>query len=268
MGYRADLSKVSSFEVVSRIASLLAIRTAHRVFVLDVTRSIRLDTVRKILLFSLLLAGLCDQNLASTLQNAEKSGEPFKQLSLEQPGKIEFTTVSKGPVETTRTPTAISVITLEGIRRSGATSIPEMLRLVPGVEVARIDSSKWSNGVRGLPAWRLPRRQARRKSDLLNEVVVVRNSVEALNYLSGEGAYADRNTSAMAQVVLLDFKLPKLDGLEALRRIRADDRINGYGLGASSYVRKPGDFNQFSEAARQIGFYWTVLNERRRRGAR
>src|SRR5258708_30925974 len=121
--------------------------------------------------------------------------------------------------------------------------------------------------------------RALKKNNIRNEVVVARNGAEALDYLFGTGAYAGRNLSLMPQVVLLDLKLPKLDGLEVLRRVRADDRtkllpiviltssneemdrINGYGLGANSYVRKPVDFNQFSEAARQLGLYWLVLNE-------
>jgi two-component system response regulator len=121
--------------------------------------------------------------------------------------------------------------------------------------------------------------RALRKNNIRNEVVVARNGIEALDYLFGTGAHAGRNLSVMPQVVLLDLKLPKLDGLEVLRRVRADDRtkllpiviltssneevdrINGYGLGANSYVRKPVDFNQFSEEARQLGLYWLVLNE-------
>lgn len=121
--------------------------------------------------------------------------------------------------------------------------------------------------------------RALKKNNICNEVVVARNGAEALDYLFGSGAYAGRNLSTMPQVVLLDLKLPKLDGLEVLRRLRAhertkflpvviltssneeQDRINGYGLGANSYVRKPVDFNQFSEAARQLGLYWLVLNE-------
>jgi two-component system, response regulator len=121
--------------------------------------------------------------------------------------------------------------------------------------------------------------RALKKNNISNEVVVARNGVEALDYLFGTGAYAERNVKVMPQVILLDLKLPKLDGLEVLRRIRADDRtkllpiviltssneeldrIHGYGLGANSYVRKPVDFNQFSEAARQLGLYWLVLNE-------
>ena len=121
--------------------------------------------------------------------------------------------------------------------------------------------------------------RALKKNNVRNEVIVARNGAEALDYLFGTGAYAGRNLNAMPQVVLLDLKLPKLDGLEVLRRLRAHertkllpvviltssneemDRINGYGLGANSYVRKPVDFNQFSEAARQLGLYWLVLNE-------
>lgn len=121
--------------------------------------------------------------------------------------------------------------------------------------------------------------RALKKNNISNEVVVAHDGVEALDYLFGTGAYAGRNSNALPQVILLDLKLPKLDGLEVLRRLRTHertkllpvviltssneetDRINGYGLGANSYVRKPVDFNQFSEAARQLGLYWLVLNE-------
>jgi two-component system, response regulator len=121
--------------------------------------------------------------------------------------------------------------------------------------------------------------RALKKNNIRNEVVVARNGAEALDYMFGTGAYAGRDMNLMPQVVLLDLKLPKLGGLEVLRRLRANDRtklipvviltssneeqdrINGYGLGANSYVRKPVDFNQFSEAARQLGLYWLVLNE-------
>ena len=121
--------------------------------------------------------------------------------------------------------------------------------------------------------------RALKKNNISNEVVVARNGAEALDYLFGTGAYTGRNLSVMPQVVVLDLKLPKLDGLEVLRRVRSNDRtkllpiviltssneeadrINGYGLGANSYVRKPVDFNQFMEAARQLGLYWLVLNE-------
>jgi two-component system, response regulator len=121
--------------------------------------------------------------------------------------------------------------------------------------------------------------RALKKIDICNEVVVARNGAEALDYLFGTGAHAGRNLKLVPQIVLLDLKLPKLDGLEVLRRLRTNDRtkllpvviltssneeqdrINGYGLGANSYVRKPADFNQFSEAVRQLGLYWLVLNE-------
>jgi CheY-like chemotaxis protein len=121
--------------------------------------------------------------------------------------------------------------------------------------------------------------RALRKSKLLNEVVVARDGVEAWDYLIGKGQYADRDITKQPQVILLDLKLPKLDGLGLLRLIRNDtrtmllpvviltssneeqDRIDGYRLGANSYVRKPVDFGQFMEAAKQLGLYWLVLNE-------
>ena len=121
--------------------------------------------------------------------------------------------------------------------------------------------------------------RALNKNKILNEVVVARDGVQALDYLFGEGAHAGRDTKEMPQVVLLDLNLPKLDGLGVLRRLRADDRtkllpvviltssneeqdrINGYGMGANSYVRKPVDFDQFVTAAAQLGLYWLVLNE-------
>ncbi len=121
--------------------------------------------------------------------------------------------------------------------------------------------------------------RALRKNNIGNELAVVRDGVEALDFLFCTGAYADRDPRDKPQVILLDLKLPKVDGLEVLRRIRADekthvlpvviltssneeqDRIQGYSLGANSYVRKPVDFNQFIEAVRQLGLYWLVLNE-------
>jgi two-component system response regulator len=121
--------------------------------------------------------------------------------------------------------------------------------------------------------------RALKKNKIVNEVVVARDGVEALDYLFGEGIHAGRNTAEVPQVVLLDLKLPKLDGLGVLRRLRADDRtkllpvviltssnedqdrINGYDLGANSYVRKPVDFDQFVVAAAQLGLYWLVINE-------
>ncbi len=121
--------------------------------------------------------------------------------------------------------------------------------------------------------------RALKKNNIKNEVVVAHDGAEALDYLFGTGKYAGRNTDVLPQVVLLDLKLPKVEGLEVLRRVRADgrtkllpvviltssneeqDRIDGYGLGANSYVRKPVDFSQFMEAARQLGLYWLILNE-------
>jgi two-component system response regulator len=121
--------------------------------------------------------------------------------------------------------------------------------------------------------------RALRKANVGNDVAVVRDGAEALDFLFGAGTHAGRDTSVMPQVVLLDLKLPKIDGLEVLRRLRADDRtkllpvviltssdeeqdrIRGYALGANSYVRKPVDFTQFAEAVRQLGLYWLVLNQ-------
>lgn len=120
---------------------------------------------------------------------------------------------------------------------------------------------------------------ALKKNNIRNEVVVVNDGAQALDYLFGEGQYADRDLASMPAIILLDLKLPKLDGLEVLRRLRADERtkllpvviltssreeqdiINGYSLGVNSYVRKPVDFNQFTEAVRQLGLYWLLLNE-------
>jgi CheY-like chemotaxis protein len=121
--------------------------------------------------------------------------------------------------------------------------------------------------------------RALRKNNIGNEVVVARDGAEALDYFFGTGAYAGRDMTIMPSMTLLDLKLPKLDGMEVLKRLRADDRtklipvviltsskeeqdlINGYSLGANSYIRKPVDFGQFVEAVRQLGLYWLVLNE-------
>ncbi|HUF51888.1 MAG TPA: response regulator [Longimicrobiales bacterium] len=121
--------------------------------------------------------------------------------------------------------------------------------------------------------------RALKKHNILNEVVVARDGVEALDFLFGTGAHAGRNTSALPQLILLDLKLPKLNGMEVLQRIREDERtrlvpvvvlttsnedrdlVDSYRLGANSYVRKPVDFGEFLEAVRQLGLYWLVLNE-------
>ena len=122
--------------------------------------------------------------------------------------------------------------------------------------------------------------RALKKNNITNEVVVVRDGAEALDYFFATGTFVGRDTSDLPQVTLLDLKLPKVDGLEVLRRLRADertrlapiviltssneeqDRLKGYGLGANSYVRKPVDFDQFINAVRQLGLYWLLLNER------
>jgi two-component system response regulator len=120
--------------------------------------------------------------------------------------------------------------------------------------------------------------RALKKSNILNEVVVARDGAEALDYLFGTGAHAGRDTRIQPEIVLLDLKLPKLDGLEVLKRMRADPRtrlqpvvilttsneerdvLSSYELGANSYIRKPVDFEQFIDAVRQLGLFWLVLN--------
>jgi len=122
-------------------------------------------------------------------------------------------------------------------------------------------------------------KRALERGRIANELVVARDGKEALDYLLGEGAYAGRDISDLPAVTLLDLKLPKVPGLEVLRRIRADARIrrlpvviltsskeeqdlaSSYDLGANSYIRKPVDFNQFTEAIGQLGLYWLVWNE-------
>lgn len=122
-------------------------------------------------------------------------------------------------------------------------------------------------------------RRALAKSNIINEIVVAHDGVEALDYFFGTGAFAGRDLSIIPQLVLLDLKLPKMDGLEVLRKLRADKRtrrlpvvvftssseeedvISSYSLGANSYVRKPVEFEQFLEATKQLGLYWLVLNE-------
>lgn len=123
-------------------------------------------------------------------------------------------------------------------------------------------------------------RRAFQRGRIANALVVVEDGQDALNYLFGEANYAGRDPSDLPALMLLDLKLPKLDGLEVLRRLRADPRTRrlpvviltssnedrdvaaSYDLGVNSYIRKPVDFNEFSEAMIQMGFYWLVLNER------
>jgi CheY-like chemotaxis protein len=118
-----------------------------------------------------------------------------------------------------------------------------------------------------------------KKHNVANEVVEAHDGVEALDYLFGTGAHAGRDLRQQPQLILLDLKLPKMDGLEVLRRVRNDprtrllpvviltssneekDRVNSYALGANSYIRKPVDFNQFADSVHQLGLYWLLLNE-------
>ncbi len=121
--------------------------------------------------------------------------------------------------------------------------------------------------------------RALKKSKILNEVIIARDGVEALDYLFGRGKFAGRDPDENPQVVLLDLKMPRMDGLEVLQHMREDermrlqpvvilttsneekDRVESYKLGANSYIRKPVDFNQFADAVQQLGLYWLVLNE-------
>jgi len=120
--------------------------------------------------------------------------------------------------------------------------------------------------------------RALKKNNILNEVVIAKDGAEALDYLFGTGKYEGRDTGDQPQLILLDLKLPRIDGLEVLKRMRTDpktkllpvviltsskeqsDLLDGYGSGANSYIRKPVDFRQFTEAVRQLGLYWLVLN--------
>jgi CheY-like chemotaxis protein len=121
--------------------------------------------------------------------------------------------------------------------------------------------------------------RALHKNRVSNPVIIVHDGVEALEFLFGEGIYAGRNIADLPAVILLDLKLPRLDGLEVLRRLRMDERtsvipvvvlttsnedkdiLNSYALGANSYVRKPVDFDQFTEAVGKLGMYWLLVNE-------
>jgi len=118
-----------------------------------------------------------------------------------------------------------------------------------------------------------------KKNNIRNEVIVVNDGAAALDFLFGTGNYTNRDRSIMPTIILLDLQLPKIGGLEVLRQIRANnqtkylpvviltsskeeqDIVQGYSLGANSYVRKPVDFNQFTEAVNQLGLYWLLLNE-------
>lgn len=118
-----------------------------------------------------------------------------------------------------------------------------------------------------------------RKNHIMNEIVVMKDGAEALDFLFGTGTYKDHNVNDLPAVILMDIKLPKIDGLEALKRIRQDTRtrlvpvvivtsskeeqdvVNGYKLGANSYIHKPVDFEKFTEVVRQLGLYWLLLNE-------
>ena len=120
--------------------------------------------------------------------------------------------------------------------------------------------------------------RALKKNKILNEVVVVRDGAEALDFLFKTGKFLDQDEKNVPEIILLDLKLPKVDGLEVLRRVREDirtkllpvviltsskeeqDVVDSYNLGANSYIRKPVDFSQFSDAVRQLGLYWLVLN--------
>jgi len=121
--------------------------------------------------------------------------------------------------------------------------------------------------------------RALEKSRIANELIVAEDGQEALDYLFGAGAFAGRDVAELPALILLDIKLPRVNGLEVLRRIRADERTHrlpvvilttskeeqdvaaSYDLGVNSYIRKPVDFTQFAQAIQQVGLYWLVLNE-------
>ncbi len=121
--------------------------------------------------------------------------------------------------------------------------------------------------------------RALKRNYISNEIIVAHDGVEALDFLFGTGVHAGRDISIKPTVILLDLKLPRVDGIEVLRRLREDDRtkllpvvilttsseeqdmLDSYSLGCNSYIRKPVDFIQFSEAIRQLGMYWLLMNE-------
>ena len=122
--------------------------------------------------------------------------------------------------------------------------------------------------------------RAFKKNNIKNTVVVVRDGQEALDYLFCKGVYENRESSCLPELILLDLKLPKIDGIEVLKKIKTDSRIRllpvviltsskeeqdlieSYSLGANSYIRKPVDFEQFIEAVKQLGIYWLLINEK------
>jgi two-component system response regulator len=121
--------------------------------------------------------------------------------------------------------------------------------------------------------------RALKKSNIKNDIIVANDGAEALDYLFGTGKYTGRDLRSMPAIILLDLKLPKIDGLEVLQRIRANEQtkylqvviltsskeeqdvINGYSFGVNSYIRKPVDFNHFADAVSHLGIYWLLLNE-------
>jgi CheY-like chemotaxis protein len=121
--------------------------------------------------------------------------------------------------------------------------------------------------------------RALKKNNILNKLIVAKDGVEALDYLFGTGVHSGRNVKELPIIILLDLKLPKIDGMEVLKRIRQNelthllpvviltssaednDKINGYTLGCNSYIRKPVDFAQFTEAIKALGLYWLIWNE-------
>jgi two-component system response regulator len=160
--------------------------------------------------------------------------------------------------------------------------------------VVRSPADRWKEGLHAVPTSSADRvillvednpideeltLRALKKSNVLNPVVVAHDGVEALDWLFAREKHAGRDTGVLAQVVLLDLKLPRLDGLEVLKALRADERtrllpvvvltssteeqdlVRSYRFGANSYVRKPVDFTHFVDAVRQLGLYWLILNQ-------